>query len=342
MPRQHRRQFLSTTIAIVGMSVLAGCGMLPPVGTSPPRVRRIGYLATNYFGRSEIRGRLYGVTAVGFDTFRVGLRDLGYVEGENVEVALRAADYGNATEIEALAAELVGLQIDVLVASGVTPAGAAARATSVAPVVLIDVGAPVETGLVQSLARPGGNVTGLTSFAPELAAKRLELLKEAAPSISRPAVLWGPTDTLELAATQAAAPRLGLQIRPLEVRTPEQLYPALDTATRQGADAIVVIATDVGYVPIATTALRARIPTVAHSRDFATVTGGLLALGPSYPAMHRRAATYVDKILKGTKPADLPVEQPTTFELVVNLKTAQALGLTIPPSVLIQATEVIQ
>ena len=236
---------------------------------------------------------------------------------------------------------------DVLVASGTAPAVALAQAAAQVtgggvPVVFVAVGAPIEIGLVESLGRPGRNVTGFASFTPELASKRLELLKESVPTVARPAVLWNPADAddrVELAALQAVAPRLGLQLRPLEVRSAAEAAPAVDAAVRDGADAVIQI-----YDFAATginTAVRAGIPAISHRPAHATPYGALIAFGVSYPSMHRRAAVYVDKILRGAKASELPVEQPSTFELVVNLQTARALGLTIPESVLQQATEII-
>jgi putative ABC transport system substrate-binding protein len=341
-----RRRFLRGGFALAGLGLAAGC--MPPLPwASPPRPRRIGYFAESAGGMGP------GTLGVGgqpaYFAFRDGLRDLGHVEGENLELELRVADVGKEAAYAELATELAASRPDVLVASGTAPAAALAQASmklaeGAVPVVFVAVGAPVEIGLVQGLAHPGGNVTGLTSFSPELAGKRLELLKEAAPAVARPAVLWNPADAddvVELAALRDAAPRLGLQLRPTEVRTPAELFPALQAAMRDGADAFVPIADLVGLGPVVNTALRARLPTIGGRSTLATI-GGLLAFGPSYPAMHRRAATYADKILRGASPADLPVEQPTTFELVVNLQTARALGLTIPQSVLQQATEVIQ
>ncbi len=340
MPRLHRRRFLRTTLAIPALSALVGCGLIAPQRPSTPRRRRIGYLAEG--NRAE--GSLDRINVAAYRAFQDSLGELGYVDGENVELLLRHADQARPADIEALAVELAGQEPDLLVASGTRPLVAIAGATGTIPVVFVYVGAPVETGLVRSLARPGGNVTGLTSFSPELAAKRLELLKETAPGVAQPGVVWNASaadDAQELAAAQAAAARLGLPLRSVEVRSREQLLPAIEAATREGVDALVVLGAGFSHTPVAIMAQRTRLPAVGRRWEFAT-NGGLLAYGPNYHAMHRRAATYVDKILKGAKPADLPVEQPTTFELVVNLKTAQALELTIPPSILVQATELIQ
>jgi putative ABC transport system substrate-binding protein len=347
MSVRSRRRFLQGTLALAGLGLVSGCGV-PLPWSSPARARRIGYFAEEGSDNPGT-GALGGLGQPAYFAFRDGLRDLGYVEGENLELARRVAEVGQEGAYPELATELAGSRPDLLVASGTAPAAALARAAMKldgggVPVVFIAVGAPVEIGLVQSLAHPGGHVTGLSSFSPELAGKRLELLKEAAPAVARPAVLWNPADAddaVELAAMQPAAALLGLALRPTEVRTPEGVFAALQAAMRDGADAIVQIADHISYSVVATTAVRARLPTVGDRSRLAT-NGGLLALGASYPAMHRRAATYADRILRGTRPAELPVEQPTTFDLVVNLQTARTLGLTIPQAVLAQATEVVQ
>ena len=219
-----------------------------------------------------------------------------------------------------------------------------ASTTPRVPVVFIDVGAPVEIGLVDSLARPGRNITGFASFGPELASKRLELLKEAVPRVARPAVFWNPADpedAVELTTMQSAASRFGLALRPVEVRDQAEVEAAVGVAARDGADAIIV-ATKIATGLAATTALREGLTVVSRRPEAAISSGALFALGVNTTDLHRRAASLVVKILNGAKAAELPVEQPTTFDFVVNLKTAQALGLTIPPSVLQQATEVIQ
>ncbi|MFN8635401.1 MAG: ABC transporter substrate-binding protein [Chloroflexota bacterium] len=247
------------------------------------------------------------------------------------------------------AAELVALRPDVLVASGARSAVALAQAattggTGSIPVAFVNVGAPVELGLVQSVARPGQNVTGLSSSSPELARKRLELLTDAVPGVSRPAALFNPAnadDRAELVTLQAAGTRRGLVLRPIEVHAPDDVILSVEQAIRDGADAIILTSRFAsGYA--ATTALQKRVPAVGTAASLARSNGALLSYGPDVTDMHRRAAALVDKILKGTSAGSLPVEQPSTFELVVNLKTAEALGLTIPRSVLSQATEIVQ
>jgi putative tryptophan/tyrosine transport system substrate-binding protein len=253
--------------------------------------------------------------------------------------------------LPALAAELVALQVDVIVAAaGTLVALAAQRATQTLPIVFIAVGDPVTSGLVASLARPGGNVTGLSSLFPELAGKCLEYLKQAVPGVSRVAVLLQPsaiparTYADILAEANAAARALGVQLHVVEARGPEDFSRAFATMIGARAGALVVLSTPTFYIArsrlVALTAQH-RLPTVFSYREYVDA-GGLLSYGPNIADLFRRAATYVDKILKGAKPADLPVEQPTTFELVINLKTAQALGLTMPPTLLFQADEIIR
>ena len=279
--------------------------------------------------------------------FRQGLRELGWIEGQNLVIEHRFAE-GRAERFPDLAAALVRLRVDVIVTSSGEPAILAAkRATTTTPIVMAISGDPVETGLVASLARPGGNVTGLTILATEVAGKRLELLKEAVPRASRVAVLWNaayPGKAFELRETQAAARVLGVSLWPVEVREPNDLPGAFSAIARAGPDALITFAdplTNTERRRIVDFAVRNRLPMISAVRPFAD-EGGLMTYGPNIADMCRRAATYVDKILKGAKPADLPVEQPTKFDLVINLKTAKALGLTIPPSVLLRADRVIE
>ncbi|MBI2553901.1 MAG: ABC transporter substrate-binding protein, partial [Candidatus Rokubacteria bacterium] len=233
------------------------------------------------------------------------------------------------------------------IGSSTPEALAAKNATRTIPIVMVIPGDPVGTGLVESLARPGGNSTGLSQIAPELAGKRLELLKEIVPKLSRVAVLWNPqgtTSPLSWKEIQLPARELGVQLHSLEVRSPNDFDKAFEDATRARAGALAIMPNPVfagNLKRIADLAAKHRLPSIFQLREFADA-GGLVAYGPDRSDMFRRAATFVDKILKGAKPADLPVEQPTRFELVINLKTAKALGLTIPPSVLIRADEVIQ
>ncbi len=285
-------------------------------------------------------------TALWHQAFRQGLRDLGWVEGKSIAIEYRYAE-GRSDRLPGLAADLVRLKVDIIVATVTTDAVAAKNATRAIPIVLASSGDPVADGLVESLARPGGNITGLSQMAPELAGKRLELLKEIVPKLSRVAVLWNPqgtTSPLSWRELQLPARKLGVQLHSLEVRSPNDFDKAFEDATRARAGALAVMPDPVfatNLKRIADLAAKSRLPSIFHLREFVDA-GGLVAYGVDRSDMFRRAATYVDKILKGTKPADLPVEQPTKFELVINLKTAKALGLTIPQSILIRADHVIQ
>jgi putative ABC transport system substrate-binding protein len=280
------------------------------------------------------------------EAFRQGLRDLGYVEGQNLVIESRYAE-GREERLPDLAAELVRLKVDVIVAGG--PAiRAAQHATSTIPIVMAVTGDPVQSGYVASLARPGGNITGVSVLGAELTGKRLEILKETVPQSTRIAVLANPaTPTYgalmhDLTVTARA---LGLHLHVLELRSPDELDPAFAAMRRAGAEALFVVED-----PLLIDHLRGRIADLAathrlpaiYSWKMSVAAGGLMSYGPSMPDMTRRAATYVDKILKGTTPGELPVERPMKFELVINLKTAKALGLTIPPTLLFQADEVIQ
>jgi putative ABC transport system substrate-binding protein len=331
-------------VALAGVTVLTGCGLLP---TEPaPRPRRIGYLAENCGGCPA--GQPDGVSQAGFLAFRDALGRLGYESGTNLELELRVADAAQAVNYGERAAELIALRPDALVASGAAPAAALVEATTKLangsiPVVFVNVGAPVEIGLVESLARPGRHVTGFASFSPALASKRLELLKEAAPAIVRPAAVSNPDDAderAELAVLKTVWAQYGLPLQPIEVRAPEDVTPSVAAAIRAGADAIV-LASRLSPSSAASVAQRARVPSIGSAASLARSYGALMSYGPDVTDMYRRAAAQVDKILRGSS-AVLPVEQPTKFELVVNLKTAEALGLTVPASVLAQATEIVQ
>src|SRR5213594_1479201 len=279
------------------------------------------------------------------EAFRQGLREVGYVDGQNIVIEYRYAE-GKAERLPDLAAELLRLKVDVIVAGGTPAPLAAKRATRTIPIVMAAAGDPVGTGLVASLAQPGGNVTGLSNFSAELTGKRLQLLKEVVPGVSRVAVLWNaanPVAALLMRETEAAARTLGVQVQSLEVRGLDDFENALPAAISGGAGALFVIDDPLVFssrMRIADFAARNRLPATAFYKEFAKA-GGLMAYGPNLTDQFRRAAIYVDKILKGAKPADLPVEQPTKFELVINLKTAKALGLTIPQSVLLRADQVI-
>jgi ABC-type uncharacterized transport system substrate-binding protein len=329
----ERRAFIGT---------LAGGLVAAPLAAEaqqPAKIARIGYLSNNLAGNPLAR-----------EAFLQRLRDLGYVEGRNLVIEYRDAE-GNAERLPALAAELVALKVDVIVAAaGTRVAMVAKQATRTLPIVFIGAGDPVTSGLVTSLARPGGNVTGLSLLFPELAAKGLEHLKQAVPGVSRVAVLLEPGAVPEptykdiLKGAGVAARALGVRLQVVEARGPEDFDRAFSDMTRARAGALAVLSTPMFASErrrLGDLAAKNRLPTVFQFREYVDA-GGLMSYGPNIADLNRRAATYVDKILKGAKPADLPVEQPTKFELVINLKTAKALGLTIPPSLLGRADEVIQ
>jgi putative ABC transport system substrate-binding protein len=275
----------------------------PADAQQPAKIHRIGYLAA----RSSPEPRDEG--------FRQGLRDLGYIEGKNIAIEYRYAR-GKIEELAGFVAEMVRLSVDIIVATGTPAAQRAKQATRVIPIVIAIGDDPVEMKLVDSLAHPGGNVTGVTTLATELRGKMLELLKEIVPRLTRAAVLWSPVDprfVLNFKESEAAARSLGLQLQSLEIRGPDELESAFRAATKERAEASVFVE-----------------------------NGGLISYGTDFPHLYRRAAHYVDRILRGTKPADLPVEQPTRFELTVNLKTAKQIGLTIPQRVLTRADKVIR
>ena len=280
------------------------------------------------------------------EEFREELRKLGYVEGKNVAIEIRHPE-GKTERLPALADELVRRRVDVILAVNTSAVQAAKKATTTIPIVMTRVADPVRTGLVSSLARPGGNITGVSFMIEELSVKRLQLLKEVIPSISRVALLWytgnlgGAAIAKEL---EVASAQMGLQILRLPVQGPGDFPRAVEAASRDRAEALLLV--DDAMItkhrsPILSLAAKHKLPVTSQYKAVAEA-GGLIAYGSSTAPMHRRAAQYVDKILRGAKPADLPVEQPTEFELVINLKTAKAFGLTIPPSVLLRADEVIQ
>lgn len=330
MSVRSRRQFLQGSLGLAGLGLAAGCG-LPPLPSPPPKVARVGLLHVATPPEAFTQA------------FSDGLRELGYMEGRDVLLERRSAE-GDYRLLPDLVAELLRLPVDVLVTDG--PAIRVAKAaTSTTPIVMTLISDPVGQGLVQSLARPGGNATGLALL--PLGGKRLELLREAAPRISRAGVFWNPTNpssTTPLDETQTAAQSLGLAVESLSVSDAADLEAMFDLAVRARVDTIVV-ATDPLLAEqrnrIVTFAARQRLPAMYPSGRYIEA-GGLMSYSPSFPEAYRRAATYVDKILKGAKPAELPVEQPTKFDFIINLKTAQAIGLTIPQSILMQATEIIQ
>jgi len=300
----------------------------------PGKVYRIGYLSTN------------PPPAHLWETLLDGLRERGYSEGRNLVFERRFSE-GNAERFPEFAAEMVRLRVDCIIVSTTPAAIAAKNATQTIPIVIPTAIDPVGAGLVASLARPGGNLTGLSVLAPELSGKRLELLQEVVPGMTRVAILWNaanPANAPVWQETQAAARALGLLLHSQEVRGPQDFEGALARTAQVRPDALLVLVDSLismHHQHIAEFATQQHLPSVFDIRE-PVVAGGLMSYGPSIPDLYRRAATYVDKILKGTKPADLPVEQPRKFELVLNLKTAKALGLTIPPLVLFRADEVIQ
>jgi putative ABC transport system substrate-binding protein len=281
------------------------------------------------------------------EDFRQGLRELGYVEGRNLQLEIRWGE-GQLDRLPALAEELVRLKVDVIMAVTSPSVVAAKQATGTIPIVMPFSSDPVGDGLVTSLARPGGNITGLSMMAPELGAKRLQLLKETFPKIFRPvAVVWNPDYVGMMARfreTQGVAPAVGIDVRSVEVRDSRELERALESMDRERPDALLLLADPLTIsqrLRIVEYAAKEQIPAIYEISQFVDA-GGLMSYGPNIDELVRRAATYVDKILKGAKPADLPIEQPTKFEFVINLKCAKALGLTIPQSVLLQADRVIE
>jgi ABC-type uncharacterized transport system substrate-binding protein len=273
------------------------------------------------------------------------LHELGWNEGRTVAIEYRWAE-GREERFAQIAAEFVRLKVDIIVTSGTPQVLAAKQATSVIPIVFAAAGDPVASGLVASLARPGGNATGLSSLVADLAGKRLELLREVVPALRRLAIMGNvgnPLTVLELGEVQAAAGTLGLEVHTLEIRQAQDITPAFE-ALKGRADALYVCIdalVNANRIRINTSALGARLPTMHGSRDYVEA-GGLMSYGPNYPDLFRRSADYVDKILHGAKPGDIPVEQPTKFDLVVNLTTARALGLDLPPTLLARADEVIE
>jgi putative tryptophan/tyrosine transport system substrate-binding protein len=340
MTRLSRRQVVQG-VGVAGLGLLTGCGRLPWQAQAPTKVPRIGFLAGS--ATATDTGASAGLLQ--------GLRELGYVEGENIRIEWRHT-VGQASRAQEYTAGLVALPVDVILTAGIPPAEAAHTATRTIPIVMIYPGDPVAAGFVTSLARPGGNVTGLTEFQGQLTAKRLELLKVTVPSIARVAMPQDPVDVdlgdvLRQGDTlRVAARTLGVELVPLDVRGPSDLDAALGAATRLGAEAVCWIGGRGFRNPefgsrLVALAAQYQLPTICGFREWVQA-GVLMAYAPNYSDMWRRAATYVDKILKGAKPADLPIEQPMRFDFAINLQTAQVLGLTIPHYVLLQATEVIQ
>ena len=281
-----------------------------------------------------------------FDFMRQGLKDFGYVEGQNINFEFRWAE-GRLDQLPELAAELVRLQVDVIVTLAPQATLAAKGATQTIPIVFVAMGDPLASGVVASLARPGANLTGTTRMISEMSAKHAELLKEAVPSLAKLAVLWNPTNSSHrpaLQAADAAARSLSLQVHPLEVRSPAELDSIFAAIVRERADGVLFIADPIFFIQLkrmVDLVASNRLPAICNFTEFPKL-GGLMGYAPSLPDEFRHAASHIDKILKGAKPADLPVEQPTRFQLVINLKTAKALGITMPPQLLARADEVIE
>jgi putative tryptophan/tyrosine transport system substrate-binding protein len=332
-------------IGVIGLLILTG--LLAPLPTSaqrPEKIPRIGVMAFGGVGSPACNR-----TDPLWEAFQQGLRDLGYVDGQNMRIEYRCRAFEGAFEHEqllAMAAELVRLPVDVLVTAG-PGAVAAKQATMTIPIVFAVVADPLSERLVASLARPGGNVTGQSVMGTDLAAKRMQILAEMVPGLRRLAVLWNPARPSFASQVQeiyTASASRGLSLDVLEVRSPPEFDHAFRTMGDTGVGAAILLDDAMFHqerTRLTTLAAQRQIPAIYGHRDYAEV-GGLLSYGPHFPTLFRRAAIFVDKILKGAKPEDLPVEQPTKFELVLNLNTAQALGLTVPPLLLAQADEVIE
>ena len=321
------------------ISLLGGAAVAWPVATTAQQARRIpriGFMGTS---TPALEANLGGA-------FREGLGELGYQESRNIIIEYRWAD-GRYERFPALVADLLAVPVDVIVTAGTPATLAVKNATSTIPLVMIAVGDPVGTGIVPSLARPRGNITGLSSIAPDLEGKRLELLREMIPKLSQVALFLNPTNEFHAVSVRqafAAAQALGIKLQPLEVRTSEELDGAFAAIVRTKPDALLILADRVflhNRKRMMDFAAEHRLPSVNAYRELVEV-GGLMSYGPSYEDMHKRAADYVDKILKGAKPGDLPVEQPSKFTLILNVKSAKALGLEIPPMLLARADEVIE
>jgi putative ABC transport system substrate-binding protein len=316
----------------MALGTALAAGPLPALAQQPGKVFCIGILSPAAQPDTKI-----------FDAFREGLRDSGYVVGQNIIIEYRLAA-GDLSRLPAMAADLVRLPVDVIVTDGLRSGQIAHEATRTIPIVMA-LGNPVIVGLAANLADPGGNVTGFLLQLPELSGKRVQLLKEAFPATSRVAALWNPTSDLSgLRSAEEAARTLGAQLRPVEITTPEEIAAGFEAVIAGGADALVVMP-DVMFWNernrIVAFAAKNRLPAIYPEREYVD-DGGLLGYGANPADISRAAADCVDKILKGAKPGDLPIQQPTKFELVVNLKTAKALGLTIPPAILARADEVIE
>jgi len=324
------------TVIGVALSTFLFALCLSAEAQQAKKVYRIGYLTSGFPSGSPAR----------VEAFRRGLRELGYVEGKNIAIEYRYAE-GKPDRFAALAAELVRLKVDIIVTGAPSATRAAKEATVTIPIVMTNDADPVGAGFVASLARPGGNITGLANFNPELSGKRVELLKEIIPQLSRVAVLGtstSPANAQLLRETELAAGAFGVKLQYVDILSPKDLETAFRAASKGRADAVVVLSGPVvnSYrTQIVNLALKSRLPAI-YPNDLWMEVGGLITYGVSRTDLDRRAAVYVDKILKGAKPADLPVEQPKKFEFIINLKTAKEIGLTIPPEVLARADKVIK
>ena len=329
------------TVTIGRRELLAALGGAAAAWPLAARAQQAGKLPTiGFLGSTTLSAMSEWVAA-----FVQRLRELGWIEGRNIAIEYRWAE-GRSERFTEVATEFVRLKVDVIVTYATPPTLAAKGATSAIPIVFAAAGDPVDNGLVASLARPGGNVTGLATLTADLAGKRLELLREVVPGLGRLAIMGNvgnPFSVRELGEVQAAARALGLEVDTLEIRRAQDIAPAIE-ALKGRADALYVCGDPLiltNRVRIHTFALVVRLPTIYNSREYVEA-GGLMSYGPNYPDLYRRAADYVDKLLRGAKPGDVPVEQPTKFNLVINLATAKALRLAIPESFLVRADEVIE
>ncbi len=335
-PEQRRRIQNLKWAGIVTIGVaFAMCGAVAQA-QQPTKVIRLGFLIATSASTEKSR----------IEAFRQGLRELGYVEGKNIVIEWRYAE-GKFDRLPDLAAELVRLKVEVIVTGGSTSTRAAKEVTTTIPIVMAQVNDPVGNGFVASLARPGGNMTGLSTLYPEISGKRLELLKEIVPKLSRVAVFGdstNPGNAPSLRETELAAGALGVKLQYLDILGPKDIETAFRAAIKGRADALLVLGSPVLISQrrqVADLAVKSRLPATYNVPEYVE-NGGLMSYGVSVIDLYRRAATYVDKILKGAKPADLPVEQPMKFELIINLKAAKQIGLTIPPNVLARADKVIR
>ncbi len=334
--KRKGKEKMNHKIVFLALSAMLFALCFSALAQQPAKVPRIGYLV----GPSSASSARY-------DAFRQGLRELGYVEGKNIVIEWRSSE-GNRDRQRALVAELVGLKVDVIVAVGAGDIRIAKQATTTIPIVMVQGGDPVGSGFVTSLARPGGNITGLATLRPELSGKRLELLKEVVPKLSRVALFGSsasPDHAQVLKEAELAAGALGVKLQSLDIRSPKDFEPSFQAALKGRAEAILVRVRGPILSPhrkeFAELAVKNRLPAIYEGLE-EVEAGGLMSYGVNFPDLYRRAAVYVDKILKGRKPAELPVEQPTKFEFIINLKAAKQIGLTIPPNVLARADRVIR